>query len=156
MNKKFLSAGVERKRRRSNFAMVYYKIHGLPVSLLNGDRVHYVMVSKIQWKPFWLATQLYPQNDWTGWQFLVSIGIGVCALAPLGLKSGFILSNSNSFLFFSDEDVNWQLDQTKKNTAQSRWGPFVREEKERVWFDGMIPTGTNFRFGLHSCLVVLD
>ena len=30
--------------------------------------MHYVMVSKIQWKPFWLATQLYPQNDWTGWQ----------------------------------------------------------------------------------------
>ena len=22
------------------------------------------MVSEIQWKPFWLATQLYPQNDW--------------------------------------------------------------------------------------------
>ena len=29
---------------------------------------HYVMVSRIQWKPFWLATQLYAQNDWTGWQ----------------------------------------------------------------------------------------
>ena len=26
------------------------------------------MVSKIQWKPFWLATELCPQNDWTGWQ----------------------------------------------------------------------------------------
>ena len=25
------------------------------------------MVSKIQWKPSWLATQLCPQNDWTGW-----------------------------------------------------------------------------------------
>ena len=24
---------------------------------------------KVQWKSFWLATQLYPQNDWTGWQF---------------------------------------------------------------------------------------
>ena len=23
----------------------------------------------IQWKPFWLATQFYTQNDWTGWQF---------------------------------------------------------------------------------------
>ena len=31
-------------------------------------RAHYSMVSKIQLKPFWLATQLYPQNDWTGWQ----------------------------------------------------------------------------------------
>ena len=32
---------------------------------------HYVMVSRSQWKPFWLATHLYPQNDWTGWQFPV-------------------------------------------------------------------------------------
>ena len=31
----------------------------------NGSRAHYVMVSKIQWRPFWLAAQLYPQNDWT-------------------------------------------------------------------------------------------
>ena len=26
------------------------------------------MVSKFQWKPFWLATQLYPQNDWSATQ----------------------------------------------------------------------------------------
>ena len=31
-------------------------------------RAHHVIVSKIQWKPFWLAIQLYPQIDWTGWQ----------------------------------------------------------------------------------------
>ena len=30
-----------------------------------GLGVHYVMVSKFQWKPFWLATQRDPQNDWT-------------------------------------------------------------------------------------------
>ena len=28
------------------------------------------MLSKIQWKPFWLATQLYPQNDWAGGTFV--------------------------------------------------------------------------------------
>ena len=26
-----------------------------------------LMVSRIQWKPFWLTTQLYPPNDWLGW-----------------------------------------------------------------------------------------
>ena len=26
------------------------------------------MVSKFQWKPFWLATQRDPQNDWTATQ----------------------------------------------------------------------------------------
>ena len=47
--------------------------------LSNGARVHYVImvVSKFQWKPFWLATQLYPQNDWTGWQFGVDYDIRV-------------------------------------------------------------------------------
>ena len=25
--------------------------------------------SKVQWKPFWLATQQYPKNDWLGCNF---------------------------------------------------------------------------------------
>ena len=44
-----------------------------------GSRAHYITVSKVQWKPFWLATQLYPQNDWTGWQFPVYSDIRVQA-----------------------------------------------------------------------------
>ena len=38
----------------------------LLISPKNGSRADYVIVSKIQWKPFWLAT-LYPQKYWTGW-----------------------------------------------------------------------------------------
>ena len=34
----------------------------------NGACAHYVMVSKFQWKSFWLATQRDPQNDWTATQ----------------------------------------------------------------------------------------
>ena len=37
------------------------------------------MASKFQRKPFWLATQLYPQNDWTGWQN--GVNYDVCAQA---------------------------------------------------------------------------
>ena len=37
----------------------------LEFASVNVGRAHYIMVSKIQWKPFWLATQIYPQNDWT-------------------------------------------------------------------------------------------
>ena len=33
----------------------------------SGACVNYVMISKFQWQPFWLATQLHPQNDWIGW-----------------------------------------------------------------------------------------
>ena len=43
---------------------------------------HYVMVSKIQWKPFWLATQRDPQNDWTATQNRVNYD--VFAQAPSG------------------------------------------------------------------------
>ena len=42
------------------------------------------MVSNFQWKPFWLATQLDPQNDWTGWQFRVNYD--VFTQAPLQRK----------------------------------------------------------------------
>ena len=45
-------------------------------------RANYVMVSKPQWKPFWLATQLYLQNDWAGWHFHVYYD--VCAQIPPG------------------------------------------------------------------------
>ena len=35
----------------------------------NGGRAHYIIESNVQWKPFWLATQQYPQNDWLGGKF---------------------------------------------------------------------------------------
>ena len=33
---------------------------------VNEGCAQYAMVSKIQWKPFWLAAQLYPHNHWAG------------------------------------------------------------------------------------------
>ena len=43
------------------------------------------MVSKFQWKPFWLATQRDPQNDWTATPNRVNYD--VFAQAPLEKKS---------------------------------------------------------------------
>ena len=37
--------------------------------LVNGGRAHYIIESKVQWKPFWLAIQQYPENDWLGGNF---------------------------------------------------------------------------------------
>ena len=45
------------------------------------NTVHYVMVFKIQWKPFWLAAQLYPQKDWVA--FFFSCELWRIAQAPL-------------------------------------------------------------------------
>ena len=39
----------------------------LSVCSSNGACARLVMVSKIQWKPFWLAALLCPQNDLAGW-----------------------------------------------------------------------------------------
>ena len=52
-----------------------------PMQGEDGACAHYVMVSKFQWKPFWLATQLYQQIDWTGWQNRANYD--VFAQAPL-------------------------------------------------------------------------
>ena len=38
-----------------------------------------IILSKIQWKPFWLATQLHPQGEWTRWQNGVNYDIFVQA-----------------------------------------------------------------------------
>ena len=45
---------------------------------------HYVMVSKFQWKPFCLATQRDPQNDWTATQN--GVNYDVFAQAPSSLQ----------------------------------------------------------------------
>ena len=50
---------------------------------VNRACAHYVMVSKFQWKPFWLATQRDPQNDWTATQNRVNYD--VFAQAPFKL-----------------------------------------------------------------------
>ena len=39
------------------------------------------MVTKFQWKPFWLATQPAPQNDWTATQN--GVNYDLFAQAPL-------------------------------------------------------------------------
>ena len=48
---------------------------------------HYVMVSNFQWKPFWLATQRDPHNDWTATQNRVNYD--VFAQAPLQRQTPF-------------------------------------------------------------------
>ena len=57
-----------------------------PSSACNGACAHYVMVSKFQWKPFWLATQRDPQNDWTATQN--GVNYDVFAQVPLQLQAG--------------------------------------------------------------------
>ena len=57
------------------------------------------MVSKFQWKPFWLATQRDPQNDWTATQNRVNYD--VFAQAPF-LDGSFIRLVVNGFTEIKD------------------------------------------------------
>ena len=68
------------------------------------------MVSKIQWKAFWLATQRDPQNDWTATQNRVNYD--VLAQAPLTfvnvptLASFLFEHNNHGFHALVDSDVH--------------------------------------------------
>ena len=64
----------------------------------NGACVHYVMVSKIQRKPFWLAAKLYPQNVWTGCQFDVKYDIFAQAQSILRLQLPEQVQESSKFV----------------------------------------------------------
>ena len=54
----------------------------------NGACAHYVMVSKFQWKPFWLATQRDLQNDWTATQNRVNYDVFAQAPSTTGDNEG--------------------------------------------------------------------
>ena len=47
-------------------------------AVLQWARAHYVIESKVQWKPFWLATQQYPQIDWLGGKFPYTMTYAHC------------------------------------------------------------------------------
>ena len=51
------------------------KAVGLCMEITVTSRAHHVIVPKIRWEPFWLASQLYPPNDWDGRQFHVNSGV---------------------------------------------------------------------------------
>ena len=63
--------------------------------VFDGACAHYIMVSKIQWKPFWLATQRDPQNDWTGWQNRVNYD--VVTQAPFPQETNASLTTSRRY-----------------------------------------------------------
>ena len=52
-----------------------------PAVSFNRVYAHYDMEYKIQWKPLWLATHLYVQNDWARWQ--LGVRFDIVAPAPL-------------------------------------------------------------------------
>ena len=66
--------------------------------LANGACAHYVMVSKFQWKPFWLATQRDPQNDWTATQN--GVNYDVFTQAPLGM------------VWIASEEERWETEES--------------------------------------------
>ena len=54
-----------------------------PKAWLEVTCVYDIILSKTQWTPFWLAAQLYPPNDWAGWQFCVNYELGRIRVGPI-------------------------------------------------------------------------
>ena len=78
MDQKFFGSrfinSLEKKKKKFIASLVGTKL------IFNGVRLHFVIVSTSQWKPFCLATQLYAQNNMPGWQFPKYYD--VCVQAP--------------------------------------------------------------------------
>ena len=74
------------------------KITSWPFVKFNGACAHYVMLSKFQWKPFWLAThgQRDPQNDWTATQNRVNSYVFVQAPFQTNLLARTVTKKSAS------------------------------------------------------------
>ena len=78
---------------------------------MNGGRAHYIIESKVQWKPFWLATQQYPENDWLGgnlpYKMTYAHGphLGLVTFRPTLSFDGVFLVRYGSFYYFSLKKV---------------------------------------------------
>ena len=72
-------------KRKGSFTHCYLQF--VLIMYVSWACAHYVMVSKFQWKPFWLATQRDPQNDWTATQNRVTYDVLACAQAPLSART---------------------------------------------------------------------
>ena len=71
----------------------------VPRGGVNGACAHYIMVSKFQWKPFWLATQRDPQNDWTATQNRVNYDVFAQAPSRWGVIEGELFKEIRKVLF---------------------------------------------------------
>ena len=81
------------------------------------------MVSKIQWKPFWLATQLYPQNDWAGWQFGINpwrTRTGPTAPLFLTRQTVYAVDNRQTSFFGGKYQIQRNLRKQSSNTNMKR------------------------------------
>ena len=83
---------------------------------VNGACAHYVMVSKFQWKPFWLATQRDPENDWTATQNRVNYD--VFAQAPSAVSFCASCSYRCACLVITIGNTrSWHFDSTVTSTS---------------------------------------
>ena len=96
-----------------------------------GSCAHYVMVSKFQWKPLWLATQRDPQNDWTATPNRVNCD--VFAQAPLVI----IIPDSGRLCWAGLE----RLPPRRKTSVRLYWNKNIVIPGEAITHPGMISVG---------------
>ena len=107
---------------------------------------HYVMVSKFQWKPFWLATQRDLQNDWTATQNRVNYD--VFAQAPLPGSHHCTLKQTNFLKILCPHSLcNFNTDRHKcvQGLLQTQSLPGIHsDDNDHVIFTTVLrPVGLN-------------
>ena len=108
-----LDQSLQKPTHRGKHAYLFEKLSSTLHQLLNdnnGGRVNYIMVSRIQWKPIWLATQLCP--NMTGLGSKNGVNDDVFAQAPLKI----LLWNSDTTRYRNA--VAGLLSQKKNVSAQ--------------------------------------
>ena len=124
-------------------------------ALVNGACAHYVMVSKFQWKPFWLATQRDPQSDWTATQN--GVNYDVFAQAPSagdGWVNGSAPKGHLGKTVFGltgkvDGKRFWEERNSNKNVSRVRSGKSNADVKDKLWR----PLHACFKQAWDSCLI---
>ena len=88
-------------------------------TISNGACAHNVMVSKFQWKPFWLATQRDSQNDWTATQNRVNYDVFAQAQSNTKTSARHLLSTSEKDIvsMFGKRHTQWWTVASQRGVA---------------------------------------
>ena len=119
-------------------------------SISNCFRYYYIMVSKIQWKPVWLATQLYPQSNWTGWQSGVTYAVSASApfQAFITLREMFVVKGALSrySVFLCRIFCGWKW--RREDSRTRRWPMRSRPLPSFFFFTGLFRFSRSIDLGV--------
>ena len=123
----------------SNSTMTCHRLLELKILFFRWGHVHHIMASKIQWKPFWLATQLYPpvSTSWLACAMLCAYDVGQFALAPFQtealsasttLAKKIVTLTAEKFMRLINSSIMWYRAMSSFGSTSTRLAASARRE----------------------------